>query len=348
MTTLISANKAKEAAKLAISNPNFLNLTVYDMFAPFTNEDETNRVSFSDYLATTMGLIRDDADFRDVLTADVIYTPPTGAWSTDNNTMYITYQNANANTLGQDLVKKKQSVLIKPELAKLDAAVNDYNDWAGILTTREFAVAYYFDGTNRAAFAFAGKTFLCKDIAQLLDTTRADFRIRQDVSRQPAGDSSVFKTQCAGCHSGMDALSGSMAYLDATEVEVNGNPVNRYIITPGKVAEKYFNGEDTFAAGYVTKSDAWLNLWNEGPNSTVGFKGKQSGNGIKSFGELYANSDAFESCMAKRVYSRTCLISLETLEKGDATVDELTQIFKKNNHNMKDLFAESGIRCMGK
>ncbi|MEZ4744167.1 MAG: hypothetical protein R3B45_17240 [Bdellovibrionota bacterium] len=353
MTELVASGKQKEAASLAIANPNFLNITIFDMFAPFTNENETNRVNLSDYLATVIGMIRDNSDFRGVLTEDVIYTPPisndTLSWSTDNNTWYEKFQEDNPESFSDLLVKGKQSIVIKPALQAHDQNVANFNDWAGILTTREFAVGYYFDGTNRAALRYLGKSFLCKDIDQLTDTTTPDYRIRQDISRQPAGNSNVFKSKCAGCHSGMDALSGAFAYFDATETKDASNMnVLRYTISPGKVHNKYFRDAQVFPAGYATKDDGWVNLWSEGANKSIGWTGPQKGSGVRSLGVLYSRSNEFARCMTKRVYARVCLKNVETLNiEEKSIIDELVNKFSTSNYNMKDLFAESSLKCLG-
>lgn len=346
MTDLITAGKAKEAAILAMQNPNFLNITVFDMFAPFTNEDENNRVELTDYIATAIGLVRDDANFKDALTADVIYTAPaaTPAWSTDNNLMYTTLVTSTPD-FSPALVKSTQTAIVKPALQANTPAAATFTDFAGLLTTRQFAVGYYFDGTNRAALRFASKTFLCKDIDNLMDTTRADNGVRQDVSRQPGGNSTVYRNKCAGCHSGMDPLAGAFAHMDATEVTVNNQVVTRYSVNPSVVHKKYFINADTFPDGYVTKDNSWTNLWVEGPNKVVGWKGPTSGKGVKSFGQLYADSDAFAQCMAKRTYARVCV--QEPLGQTGDHINKLSKAFVEGGYKMKNLFAEAATMCMG-
>ena len=235
--------------------------------------------------------------FKEILTGDVIYTAPDGstsAWSPNNNDMYTEHQTANPIDFSTSLVKKTQSEILKPAMG-LD---NTYTDFAGVLSTREFAVQYYFDGTNRAALNYGFKSFLCRDIEKLSDSSRADHRVRQDVERNPGNNSTVYRNQCVGCHAGMDALGGAFAYFDATDVEGE----LQYTITPGVVHAKYSQNSSNYIDGYETKDNSWVNLWAEGSNKALDWKGTQSGSGIKGLGDLMVNSGAFPECMARRAF----------------------------------------------
>ena len=86
-------------------------------------------------------------------------------------------------------------------------------DAAGVVTTRAAAEAFFSAGTNRRMWRYTAKNYLCRDMEALKDTSRPTDRIRQDVNRSPGGDSEIFHTQCAGCHSGMDARRGRLRLL---------------------------------------------------------------------------------------------------------------------------------------
>ena len=68
-------------------------------------------------------------------------------------------------------------------------------------------------------FRFTLLNHLCRDMEQMHDTTRPPDRIRQDVTRSPGGDSSVFLNNCIGCHSGMDPMAQAFAYYDFDETQ---------------------------------------------------------------------------------------------------------------------------------
>ncbi|MDH3812058.1 MAG: hypothetical protein OEU60_10175, partial [Gammaproteobacteria bacterium] len=59
------------AAYIAMENSSFYNVTLKNFAAPWTNRDGSVFVPLNDYVATVIGMIRDDADFREVLWEDV-------------------------------------------------------------------------------------------------------------------------------------------------------------------------------------------------------------------------------------------------------------------------------------
>src|SRR5262245_65771663 len=115
-------------------------------------------------------------------------------------------------------------------------------DTAGVITTRAGAEAFFSAGTNRRMWRFIAINFLCRDMEELKDITRPTGRIRQDVSRSPGGDSSVFLNHCSGCHSGMDPMAGAFAVLNFAAT------AGRLVLTPGQVHAKHPGNRHTFPA----------------------------------------------------------------------------------------------------
>ena len=95
-------------------------------------------------------------------------------------------------------------------------------------------------------FRFTLLNHLCRDMEQVHDTSRPPDRIRQDVTRSPGGDSSVFLNNCIGCHNGMDPMAQAFAYYDFDETQ------GRLVYTQGQVQPKYLINSDNFKPGYVT------------------------------------------------------------------------------------------------
>jgi hypothetical protein len=330
MDVLVRDGKFKDAALLAIENPAFYNITLKNWVTPWTNISDSSRAPLNDYTATVIGMVRDDLSFDRVLYDDVIYTANgtagVPAYSSANNTHYQTLQTTHVD-LKAALVKGSQSAL-----SGLLAP-------AGIMTTRAFGEAFFSAGTNRRALRSVFKTYLCRDMEQLSDTTRRDDRVRKDVDRSPGGDSSVYRNKCAGCHAGMDALGGAFAYYDFT---------TRLIYAPNAPASKYGINANVFPEGYQTLDDSWQNLWLEGHNESIGWRGAPAvGAGAKDFGRALSKTAAFSSCMAEKVYSRVCLADVTT-QKAQDHIKELAEIFEsKETYSMKNLFAETAARCLG-
>ena len=282
METLIAGGDAVGAALLATEAPEFYSVTLRNHVAPWTNRDGDVFVPLNDYIATVIGLVRDDADFRDVLSADVVYVgsgngvPP---YSASSNAHYEALETSGVNLQANLTAVSQSSVSPLPA----DAT-------AGVMTSRQAARAFFIDGTNRAMLRFTLKNHLCHDLEQLQDTSRAPDRIRQDVSRSPGGDSRVFLNNCIGCHSGMDPLAQGFAYYDfaydrtgdpsAANGSINYNGSGTTDPATGtRVESKYFNNDTTFEPGFITPDDQWSNYWRAGNNALLGWDTALPGQG---------------------------------------------------------------------
>lgn len=329
METLLASGNAMGAAALATDHASFYNVTLKNWATPWTNEDMSGRATFNDYVATIVGMTRDNVPFDQALYGDILYT----ASGTQGIPAYSPANNDHYAALETGLVDLK-TALVKGQQSTLNPAVKDV---AGVLTSRAFGQAYFDAGTNRAAIRFSFMTFLCNDMEQMSDTTIPDFRVRRDVERQPGGDSKVYRNKCAGCHAGMDGFGGAFANFDWDGTQV--------LHTPAVVRPKYAQNAKNFPDGWVTADNGWVNLWTNGQNARIGWNGAASGNGAQEYGKMLAATDAFPICMAKRVYSAVCLQDIQTIE--NSAVMGLADQFKADAYNLKNLFAASALRCMG-
>ncbi len=340
MATLISNGSPLDAALLAVEHPGFYNATLKTLVTPMTNEAQSPFEPLNDYTATVIGIVRDERPYTDILSADVLYIgdPALGlpAYSVSDNAHYEAL-GAQGIDLKTGLVARTQS-----SLTGLPAEAT-----AGVLTTRAAARAFFIDGTNRAMFRFTLLNHLCTDLEQIKDPTRPHDRVRQDVSRSPGGDSRIFMNACVGCHAGMDPMVQAFAYYDYDYPE--GNPdAGRLVYTPGTVQGKYLINANNFKYGYVTTDDRWDNYWRQGPNQLLGWDSglPGHGNGAKSLGQELAATEAFAECQASKVFRTVCL--REPVDAADrAEVAALTASFKSNGYNLKRLFAEAAVYCMG-
>jgi hypothetical protein len=335
METAIQANDAAGAAYLAMDDENFYNVTLKNFAAPWTNRDRSVFVPLNDYIATVIGMVRDDVPFNTLLSADVTYVGTSGsvsaAPSASNNNHYEQLEADNVN-LRDALVSTSQS------------SINGLpsNATAGVMTSRAASEAFFVAGTNRAMFRFTLMNHMCNDMEQMHDPRLPPDRNRQDVSRSPGGDSRLFLNNCIGCHTGMDPLAGAFAYynynIDTGALEY----------TPGNVQPKYFNNDLNFPQGFRTTDDSWENYWRNGQNAYLGFDPALpgEGNGAKTMGEELANSYAFAACQVKKVFRAVCLRSPEDQADRD-TVDQITETFRSSGYRMKQVFADSAVHCMG-
>jgi hypothetical protein len=331
----IAAGRPNDAAFTAMQHRAFYDVTLKNFAMPWTNRDQTVFAPLNDYVATVIGMVRDDVAFDRVLYDDILYVGRSGlgvpAYSPASNDHYAALETQGVN-LKDNLVQTTQSAAsgIAPAAT------------AGVMTTRAAAQAFFVAGTNRAMFRYTLLNHLCLDLEQVQDTTRPPDRIRQDVSRSPGGDSRVFLNNCIACHSGMDPMTQAFAYYDYDATS------GRLLYSDGVVRPKYFNNKDTFPAGYSTPDDAWDNYWRKGRNSLLGWDdalpGK--GTGAKSLGRELAQSDAFASCQVQKVFRNVCFRAPSD-GQDRARVQAMTANFKANGYQLKRVFAEAATYCMG-
>lgn len=357
MATAIDTNGqsgAVEAAKMAMEDPAFYDVTLKNFVAPWTNEAMSPFVALNDYTATVIGIVRDEHDFRRILYADILYVgndslSGISAYSPSNNDNYEDLERS-GRTLSDDnvLVETSQSSL-NPELPS--------GATAGVITSRAAARAFFSAGTNRAMFRFTLLNHMCSDLEQVADVSLPPDRIRQDVSRSPGGDSRVFLSNCVGCHTGMDPMTQAFAYYDY-QYDADSDPdgeLGRLIYnsvndvepaTGTRVVAKYHINSTTFEQGYVTPDDSWDNYWRSGANRRLGWGGGTgSGNGAKSLGMEFANSDAFAQCQVKKVFRNVCLRDPSN-DSDRSKISEIVGLFR-SGYNLKTAFAESAAYCRG-
>jgi hypothetical protein len=330
----IAGGNAAAAAQTAMDNSAFYNVTLKNLVAPWTNEEQSVFVPLNDYTATVIGMVRDDVPFNTLLSANLVYIGSGSgvpAYSPANNDHYQALEDQNVD------LKQRLTATTQTAVSGLpDSAA------AGILTTRAAAAAFFEAGTNRAMFRFTLLNHLCRDMEQVLDTSGIPDRIRQDVSRSPGGDARIFLNNCIGCHIGMDPMTQAFAYynFDAT--------LGRLVYTPGQVQPKYFNNDTTFRYGYRTPDDQWANYWRRGQNTILGWDPNRSGSGTgaKTMGEELANSTAFARCQVEKVFRNVCL--RPPVDGSDrAQVDAMVGSFRAGGYRLKQVFAESATYCMG-
>ncbi len=359
MEAAIVAGNPEAAADIAMQNPAFYSVTLKNFITPWTNEEQTVFAPLNDYTATVIGIIRDDIDFRQILSGDILYVGNnvTPAYSNASNAHYEAIENAHLN-LGDTnvLVQTTQS-----SVTGLPASAT-----AGVLTTRAAARAYFIDGTNRAMFNFTLINHLCLDLNAIKDNSRPSDRIRRDVTRSPGGDSRIFMNACLGCHAGMDPMVQAYAYYDwnyttdpdAGMLDFNVNPeINGASGENTRVQTKYHINENNFKWGYHTPDDHWTNYWRRGPNrNRFGWSptcpdgsladshphGLCEGNGAKSLGQELANTEAFASCQVEKVYKTVCFRPPSNTELSNAVAE-----FKSSGYHLKRVFARAAVDCMG-
>ena len=342
LANMTAAPDAVTAALIATQDPAFYNNTIRNLATPWTNRSQTVFAPLNDYTATVVGMVRDDVPFNTLLSADLVYIADAAAgvpaYSPANNDMYTAMDQNNVD-LKAHLVSSTQSAL-----TGIPAAAT-----AGVMTTRGAASAFFINGTNRAMYRFTMMNHLCSDLQTIMDITRPPDRIRQDVTRSPGGVSTLFLTNCIGCHSGMDPMAQAFAYYNFNNIDpTTAGTTGQIVYTAGQVQPKYHINNTNFPQGFSTPDDSWTNRFRAGPNAIMGWSGALpgSGNGAKSLGQELAASAAFASCQVTRVFKDVCFRAPNS-SADVAQVNSMVASFQAHNYSLRQVFAEGAAYCMG-
>lgn len=358
MAAYIASGNAYQAATTAMENHSFYNLKLKTWFKEWTNTEMSNRIPLNDYVATMIGMVRDEVPFNEVLNANKLYvgfdsstptiTYPNGISDpTDDNYdprsvvdgHSIRYYSRQSNAHYQDL-ENKNIDLHDFLTVRNQQTLNGIADYAGVITTRQSGNQFFRGGTNRRVTRFLFINFLCHDFEALHDTNVADYKVRRDISRSPGGDSRLYLSQCKGCHAGQDALGGAFAYF-----EFEGGRRLRH--RPGQVEGKMNKNSQVFPSGHTVTDDSWINTWHQGQNAFIGWPSTTSGNGARSLGTMLTQTDAFGKCMAQRSFKMVCAKEAQTQAEKDFIDTNAAAFMGVDNFNMKTLIAKTATGCMG-
>ncbi|MBL7716374.1 MAG: hypothetical protein JNL01_12985 [Bdellovibrionales bacterium] len=340
MENLVSQGKSVDAAKVAINQASFYNLTLKNWAMPFTNVARSIDLVLNDYVATIIGMVRDNIPFDQVLYGDHLYVASPAlvsagtipAFSRENNDHY------------RDLEVRRIDLSNASNLVRVNQSTQTgIVDTAGVITTRAAGSAFFSAGTNRRMFRFLAVNYLCKDLEALQDTSLPDTRVRRDVDRSPGGDSRTFKNKCVGCHALQDGVGGAFAYFNFND--------NQTTYDSSRVQNKYNQNSNVFPDGYRTTDDSWVNFMVSGRNASLGWRKPSSGGeytqgrGARQLGAALAATQAFSSCMVERVFTKVCLRP-PTVSEREA-LESTVRLFETSNYNIKEVFADVPRFCLG-
>lgn len=352
MTHRISNGDRAGAADLAMTLPQFLNVTVKQFALQMSTHDENVLAPFNDFTAAFMGVTRDNTDARELLYGNFYYKADPSKVTLTKTNMVADFLNSNNHylelagrrdiDLGESLLRVDGQMI----LGAGNAAVAN-PDPAGVITSRSFLGSHSIMGTNRRMVEYTFREFMCVKMADWSDTSASDIRIGRDISRAPGGDTTKFQSSCKGCHTGMDGFRGAFAKWDFRG-DVMGAGFAGYVGTSsipagevdGQVAKKM--NRPTFIeypGGFVTTDDSWINNARGPANATrFGWGSDVSGGkGVNSFGRLIAGSVRFPQCMAKRVWASVCKYELPS-DAAETLYVSLGMAFATGGYKLKDLY----------
>ncbi|MEC9284251.1 MAG: hypothetical protein VX642_16165 [Bdellovibrionota bacterium] len=349
-----------KVAKLVTEEKGFYNVTLRDFAAELSNREETINVPLNDFIATLIGIVKDDRSAKLFLTGTEIYYGDSTKVPLSAE-VYDDIINSNKHYEQLDELNADLSVVLSPmpqQIGKESDGVETVSrntDAAGLLTTRAFISAHHIAGTGRRPVEFAFREFLCLPIDQIADSGKGDAhvldnRIGRDIDRAPGGEATKFENNCKACHVPMDGFRGAFAYYSWVDSRINYSlmePENDEFDQNG-VATKFNENSDMYPGGYVTVDNSFKNYAIGKKNmAQIGWDNPSSGVGVKDFGRQLANTEAFPRCMAKRVYKSVC--KREPVAAEDDFIEKMADVLKNEQYNLKRLFENIAVskECIG-
>jgi hypothetical protein len=138
--------------------------------------------------------------------------------------------------------------------------------------------------------------------------------------------------------------------------EANNNEiVERMVQVPRGIAGKFNKNSDVFRAGlnqdqWLVNDSSWVNYATRGTNATYfGWApGTTSGRGVREFGNMIAESQAYPSCLTKRAFRSLC--KRDPVAADTAMINRVANSFRTvDNYSLRRLFERVAIQreCLG-
>jgi hypothetical protein len=349
------------AAVATDKNPDFYNIVVRDFALKMSNRDETINVPLNDFAATIIGVTKDNISAQKLLYDDITYVANPALAAVPNDIVDdVLLSNNHYDTLGKgkfDLAK----VLVRTTQKVYDGAKAVPNPTpAGLLTSRQWLAAHAIAGTNRRPVEYSLREFLCTPIESAADSSGPDNVIGRDIDRFPGGSYAKFTSTCKACHTVMDGFRGAFARLT-----FSNNYVKHSFVTPAAkdgddeatsavmfqdppyITKKLNHNESVFPGGRVITDDSWVNNANRGANAVNFGWTRDSGKGIKEFGQLISESKRFPTCLAERVFSNIC--KRQVIASDKLMIQKVADEFVSRQYNLKFLFQRivTTQECLG-
>ncbi len=361
MELLIKTGQKKQALRIATSDPLFIDIQIRDLARKMSTRDESVRAPLSDFVATFAGVARDNLNAKMLLTGDFFYQADPALTiingqqrvrsdlsadivSSNNHYSDIT---TNQFSMYKVLTRKPQSIAAAAPQQNVATPVMTSPIAAGLLTTRAWTQAHADAGTNRRLVEFTFRQFMCKPITEWADATSPDDFVGRDVDRFPGSSNEKYQVTCKGCHGNMDGLRGAFAKIDFTNNILSYIPATNPGSTTG-VATKMNRNNTVFSEGKQVTNDSWRNYATEGKNADqFGWRGALSGNGIKEFAAMIAESKGFSRCLTKRVFTSVC--KREPASGDEKLIRTIADEFEAADYQLKALYENVANRpeCLG-
>lgn len=365
VNNLVQNNMYEEATQKITERDEFYNITIRDFASKMSVASEVTTAPLSDFVATIIGIARDDINAQKMLTGSFFYKGKKQTGIRENVINDIVKSNNHYDDLD------KLSVNLRLSLEKIDNQkvlsnnkMIDLEDAAGVLTSRAFMMAHAYEGTNRRVIEYSMSQFLCRPITEWANGQLSDAFVGRDIGRSPKVE---YDSKCKSCHAPMDSFRPATAYFDFTfpnpklktgfinyknKTTRDPNPEKptqlSIVVAPEEqlVSSKFRRSKSTFEFGFVVKNNQWVNLLIESGKFEWSSAGAQ-GEGMKAFGTALSESNLFSECMAERAFKSVC--KRHPTEGEASVIRAIGEEFRSSNYSLKKLFEIVALtpNCLG-
>jgi hypothetical protein len=231
---LLDQNRLKGAAKKVTEDHNFYDKVVRPFASKMSTQTQRTDEPLNDFIATVVGVTRDNVDARQLLTGNFLYRGKQVFYNnspTAYNRMNTLESNEHYRRLDDEELplmcaldeldrfnperppSSMRQYLSLPQDGDDRTRIDLNPEPAGVLTGRAWAKAHLVAGTNRRSVEKAFEEFLCAPMDSWRDAEISDEWVGRDVERFPDGPSSYnqYLTNCKTCHAPLDAMRGAFA-----------------------------------------------------------------------------------------------------------------------------------------
>lgn len=396
MATLIDENRYFDAAGVAIEdnagpdfnnpldttyyNPSFYNITVRDFAAPLSTREESMNTELNDFIATIIGVVRDNLNAKELLTGNYFYmADPLKAAVPSNIERDIIKSNLHYSSLAEGGFNLARILKKTPQVLYNGTNIVDNPDPAGLLTSRAFLGAHAIAGTNRRIIEYTFREFLCSPIEKWALSQASDSGVGRDIDRVPGGSATKYVQNCRACHTRMDTLRTAFSYytfsnnyikntlvsphsnnfnLDENMSDAvitglrTGDPALSNLPSSGNyvsyVVKKLNHNDNVYPGGFVTFNNSFNNIITDPEGlKRFGWRSQLSGKGAHEFGLMISQSEEFSRCLTRRVFKTLC--KREVHESEENIVKSVATDFELKGYQLKYLFKKVAIlpQCLG-
>lgn len=346
---LVARGQVKAAALEATKTDGFYNNVVRDMATKMSNREQSMAGVLNDFVATFIGVVRDDLDARLLVTGNFIYWAPNAVATNKNIRNDVVMSNKHYELLDSSHINLAKNLVRYDGIPVMGPTnvVESLSDPAGVISSRAFMMAHASAGTNRRLVEYSMMQFLCAPIAEWANTSLSDAFVGRDIGRDP---SPVFKSKCVGCHAPMDAMRPAFAHVDYVFSSSTGYTQYGLVTTADpadsgtgtvavpaaeqSVVSKFRRAKSVFPNGYAVQNDQWENLTSD----RYGWRTSMQGRGMNGFGKMLGDSQAFSRCMAKRAFEAVCY--QEVPIQGEPFLQNVADEFENSKYSLRSLFAD--------